>query len=454
VSDWPNSLEPEALVGLPGTFVKTLSPHSEADPAALLWHFLIASGCLIGSDAGFQVGGDFHPPRLYGLVVGNTSKSRKGSAASRVRQVFELAYPGWWPDHVREGLSSGEGVVYHVRDEVRIRRRAKRTEALRADADGFIEVVDDPGVSDKRVMMLEEEFAQPLKVIAREGNTLSPTLRALWNHGTHGGLTRNAPIRTTNAHITIVAHITELELRRLMTETEQANGFGNRFLLCCAKRGRVLPFGGDLGDDGLRLLAERVRESITYARSFDGRLSMSADAERLWRDVYEELSEGASGMFGAMTARAEAQTLRLAVLYSLLDSSTRLIEAAHVRAALAIWRYAEDSAAYIFGDRVGNALADRIRALMIAAGEGGITRGELRRSVSHKTKTGEFDAALSHLERRFLARRTVEPTGGRDRERWFGVGGSKSPQGDETQDDPPNEAFIPSRKSELSQEGW
>jgi hypothetical protein len=298
-------------------------------------------------------------------------------------------------------------------------------------------------------MILEEEFAQALKVIAREGNTLSPTLRALWNHGTHGGLTRNSPIRTTNAHVTIVAHITDLELRRLMTETEQANGFGNRFLLCCAKRGRKLPLGGDLDDDGLRLLAERMRAAINGARSMSGRLKLSADAEWLWRDVYDELSEGAHGMFGHMTARAEAQTLRLAVLYSLLDSSTQLIEVGHVRAALAVWRYAEDSAAYIFGDRVGNALADRIRVLMIAAGEGGATRGELRKSVSHKTTTAEFDAALSHLERRFLARRTVEPTGGRDRERWFAVGGSKPPEGDESPQHPPNGAFIPPHVSEV-----
>jgi hypothetical protein len=60
------------------------------------------------------------------------------------------------------------------------------------------------------------------------------------------------------------------------------------------------------------------------------------------------LSEGQPGLFGAVTSRAEAQVIRLALLYALLDEADH-IGTEHLRAALALWRYAEDSARFIFG---------------------------------------------------------------------------------------------------------
>ena len=74
-----------------------------------------------------------------------------------------------------------------------------------------------------------------LKVMTREGNTLSPVIRSAWDSGDLRSLTKNSPARATGAHVSIIGHITKDELRRLLTETESANGFANRFLfLGCA----------------------------------------------------------------------------------------------------------------------------------------------------------------------------------------------------------------------------
>ena len=73
------------------------------------------------------------------------------------------------------------------------------------DADGF--VVEDPGIADERLMVIEDEFAQALKVMSREGNTLSPALRALWDRGDLGNLTKTSPARTTGALVSIIGHI-------------------------------------------------------------------------------------------------------------------------------------------------------------------------------------------------------------------------------------------------------
>jgi hypothetical protein len=51
--------------------------------------------------------------------------------------------------------------------------------------------------------------------------------------------------------------------------------------------------------------------------------------------------------------------MRLACLYALLDCSA-VVNAYHLMAALDVWRYCEDSARFIFGDAVGDAMADEI----------------------------------------------------------------------------------------------
>ena len=59
------------------------------------------------------------------------------------------------------------------------------------------------------------------------------------------------------------------------------------------------------------------------------------------------------GLFGMLIARAEAQVLRLSP--GLRADRRRLqIHPEHLRAALAVWRYCEASAKYMFGDAVGN----------------------------------------------------------------------------------------------------
>jgi hypothetical protein len=263
-------------------------------------------------------------------------------------------------------------------------------------------------------------------------------LRALWETGNRNGLTKNDPTRTTGAHVSVVGHITAAELRAHLTTTEQANGFANRFLIVCVRRARVLPFGGNLDAGALVLLAAQFREAVEFARG-TRTLAWGLGA-RLWDDVYADLSAGAAGMFGAITARAEAHVMRLAVLYALLDKS-KAIDLPHLEAALAVWRYCEESAAHVFGGKTGNELADRLLVLIVAAGEDGITRGDLRDSVSHDIDTRRFGLALAHLERCLCARREREPSGpsgGRPRERWFFSDAGRKPP-----DPGSNSGFIP-----------
>ncbi|MDP7360009.1 MAG: hypothetical protein QF828_16515, partial [Pseudomonadales bacterium] len=83
-----------------------------------------------------------------------------------------------------------------------------------------------------------------LKLMNREGNILSATLRQAWDSGTMTQLIKNNPTKATDAHISLIGHISKEELLRYLKDVEQANGFANRFIWCCSKRERLLPEGG------------------------------------------------------------------------------------------------------------------------------------------------------------------------------------------------------------------
>jgi hypothetical protein len=267
---------------------------------------------------------------------------------------------------------------------------------------------------------VQTEFASVLKIMEREGNVLSAVLREAWDTGDLNILTKNNPTRATNAHISIIGHITTEDLKRHLKSTDTANGFANRFMWVCTDRSKSLPAGGRPDAQAVRELSARIAQVISFAK--DVRELRRDDAARnLWFDVYDSLSAGKYGMFGAATGRAEAQVTRLALIYAISDRST-VIRVEHLSAALALWQYAEASAKYIFGDSVGNKTADRLLA-ELRSSDVGLTRAAMIREVFNKNlSAADLDEALWLLCDLRLAFPIEESTGGRPAELWFSMG--------------------------------
>src|SRR5437016_11881780 len=108
---WPDAPKDDAYWGLAGAFVYTIEPHTESDPAALLVQFLAAAGSLFGRRAYFQVEASCHFPLLYTVIVGGTSKARKGTAWSHVRNLLTAVDQRWATESIQGGLSRGEGLI-------------------------------------------------------------------------------------------------------------------------------------------------------------------------------------------------------------------------------------------------------------------------------------------------------------------------------------------------------
>ena len=414
---WPDEPAPEAFNGLAGEFIGLVLPHTEADPAALLLSFFVAFGNVVGRGAHFVADGAKHHTNLNSVLVGQTSRGRKGSSWSQVRRPFETIDSTWAADCIQLGLSSGEGLIWAVRDP--LEKQEALREKPRGPVNGYQTVVEDPGVSDKRLLVVEQEFASTLRVMGRDGNTLSASIRQAWDSGDLRVLTRNSPVRATGAHISIIGHITRDEVLRYLDSTEAGNGFANRFLWACARRSKQLPDGGRIQEVDFGPFTRRLRAAVEFARGV-GEIKRDEAARGLWHEVYSELSREVPGLLGAVIARAEAQTMRLACIYALLDQSTT-VRREHLEAALALWSYCETSARFIFGDALGDPMADEILRLLRQSPDG-LTRTEISNHFGRNRPAALIARALTLLQELGLADcRPDAPVGGRSAERWHAL---------------------------------
>jgi hypothetical protein len=415
--EWPE-LQPTALHGLAGDFVRLVSPHSEADPVALLAQFLVAFGNIIGRGAHFTAEADKHFTNIFLVLVGATGAGRKGTSYGQVKLVFAGLDEVWERDCQAGGMSSGEGLIYHVRDAVTKQKPIKA--GGKSTGVNAVEIVDQ-GVTDKRLMVFEGEFASVLRAQGRDGNTLSMVIRNLWDTGDARSLVKNAPLRTTGAHVSIIGHITRDELRSCLDAVESVNGYVNRFLWFCVKRDKFLPRGGRLSEEDFAPLKRSLRYALDFAREAS-EMTLDDDAWALWDKAYIRLETGRTGLLGKVTQRASPYVRRLACLYALLDCSA-IVRLEHLQAALAFWQYAEDSARYIFGGRTGDRIADDVLRALREAGPDGLTQSAISDLFSRNRSKAAIDNALQLLLESGLARQGKDQTEGRGRPavRWFAV---------------------------------
>lgn len=409
---WPAPLGEAAFHGLPGRVVEVIAPHSESDRAALLVQYLVASGNVVGRGPHYLVEATEHHAVEYAAMVGETSKARKGTSWGRIRQLFEHVDPAWARDKTAGGLSTGEGLIQEVQD--RVYKRVKEMDGKKWTGQ-WVEEEDDPGVEDKRVLAQEAELSRYFQVMQRTGDTLSETLRKLWDDGSAASRARTSRARATGAHVSIVGHVPIDELRSGLTRTQAANGFANRFLWILVRRSKSLPFGGKLQQSELLKLGADTADAVRVAQQV-GRVEMDLEARRLWIELYDALSEGRPGLLGAILARGEAHVIRLALIYALADGKAE-ITVEHLRAGLEVWRYAERSAMFIFGDAVGDPTADDILR-ELRQRKDGMTRTEIRQLLGGSYAADRIQAALDLLRMHRLAYMTSEETGGRPTERW------------------------------------
>jgi hypothetical protein len=390
---WPAAPDAAAYHGLLGEIVRKLEPETEADPVAILSQLLVAFGAAVGRGAYFQVEATRHHPQEFMLLVGDSSRSRKGTAWDHARRLVceaDLTIS----ERILTGLSSGEGLIHTVRDPTG----------------------QDPGTGDRRLLVIEPEFVSVLKNTSREISTLSPTLRSAWDGRPLAILTRTAPAHASAAHISLIGHITQAELRHHLTAIELANGLANRFVIIACRRTRLLPEGGNADPLHGTGLLQVLDGAIQHARTA-GRVRLNPAARELWHHAYTtQLAATPAGIAGALQARSEAHVIRLALIYALSDGE-RQITTEHLQAALALWGYAARSAHWALQGATGDPLAEQIHAQLVN-NPSGLTRSQISDALQHNRPAADIQQALNALALAGRATPTKVPTAGRPAELW------------------------------------
>lgn len=332
-------LHSDAKIVLAGEVLELFKDKVEPDDANLLFNFLTITGNIFGNKAYMMAGGAKHYPRHFTAITGTSSEGSKGTGTAYIMDLIFQAFPEYVLQNVTSGATSGEGIIKGVED-----RRVKEYE----DKDGETkEKVLSEGVEDKRRLYKESEFARVLGVMNWESNTLSAILRQCWETGNLRVSTKES-YYATNAHISILGHITPEELHSTLGDKEKTNGFVNRFMWVYVKRNKPMSFDKPRDEVKQKEIVDNLVQCASSIMPVEH--TFTDDAKELYTEFYNEPNNH-SGLIGGALKRRNPVVLRLALTYYLLDplkNKRQQIEKKHLKAAIACYRYLEDSAPLIF----------------------------------------------------------------------------------------------------------
>lgn len=354
---WPALPAEAAYHGVLGDIARAVAPHTEADPVGVLGTLLAMFGVACGNGRSLYQGSQQRANLSVVLVGGTGFAGRKGTGLDLARSVFRMAYPPldtlWLV-----GIASGEAITGHL----------SRHDGQEGRPD------------EHRVLIVEPEYGRVLTIMNREGSTLSAVLRNAWDGTPLGHARARDESLVTRHHVAGIGHVTPVELRQKLTDTDAANGFANRLLFLAVQRSRLIPFP-KAPDELVREYIRPLHQAIMEAQT-PGEMEFDEAARDRWETFYAELAlTPRLGLAGAVTGRHEAQVARLGLVYALADRSP-VVSVAHLDAAIALAEYARRSATWALGDSTGNRHADVLRRMLA---DGAVTYDEAKRALGLRT---------------------------------------------------------------------
>ncbi len=385
----------DCLYGLVGDIARAGSERTEANPFAVGMSALAYIGTALGRGPYVCLGDDWHHTNGFYLHVGRSARGRKGTAKKlmqRIAKRIEEVSPYHAPQMHRGGLSSREGLAFMIHDGYE---------------EGKNEV---PPINDKRLLVVESEFANILAQSKRDGNTLSTALRDCWDGISIRPATKGAKVWASDPHIGLIGDVTPIELVSMLNGRELSNGFANRFLMIWAEAGAKNAFPQPTPDAAVNTLAARIVDVLQFAgaeRHIDRNtleMDLSADARQYYSKLYHgELTDRTSGdhIAGLLDRRAPV-LIRLAMIFALTDQQD-VIQVCHLNAAMAWIRYWVESVKFVFQSGMDEVEAAKVsdtaaKIMTHLADKGQATRLELSKDCfkNHASKA-QIDKALDDL---------------------------------------------------------
>lgn len=395
------------LYGVIGQVAKAGAAGKGLNPVAIALATMVWLSSAVSPRITLAVGDTKHPARIFGVHVGRSATGGKGDSINllnKIRKYLDARYPNLTPMFHSGGLSTREGLALKVHDGYEDKGRTI-----------------DP-VADKRLMVLESEFVKLLK-LGKSDNPILAVIRELWDFGgSIQPLTKTAPIRATNPHITIYGNVTPDELKSTINLTEIYGGTVNRFLFIFAERLQMVPFPPETPDSIVVDYAERFADIILWAKENYGSdqddhqtkdVTLSAEAMSLWEKEYDRLARpyGSSVVVDATNRRAP-YALRIALLFAITDK-THTIEVRHLKSAIAWVDASAQTAGFLFGttDRKAKVnLQHKAKLITFLKNQDGqeASRTDIsKKCFSGKLKIYELDNLLNGLNGGIIEKRQI-----------------------------------------------
>lgn len=228
-----------------------------------------------------------------------------------------------------------------------------------------------------------------------------------------------------NAFVTFAAASTPSWLIRAINPDVIEGGFTSRCLFIIEERRKRLVAWPDddspIGPDDLARDLLHLREQCERWASKG--IGLTAGAKVRFVRWYEQRgdSDANDPFLASFEAREDHHILRLAALLCANDNSW-LIDVHHINHAIKLVTHHKNSAAALFGaDKEAARMTgglDKLRKVLLEAGELGITQTELLFKTRNGLKTRELEYALAIMHEMEMVQKFEVPTGGRKKTVW------------------------------------
>lgn len=392
-------LQKDALPGWIGEFVKLACKHSEADPVAVLVTLLLRFATFFSGQF-IAVSEEKQWARTFAVIVGDSAKSRIGASEKMVNRLFEGLRRDY--RHLSVPLSKVEDIIYKVRDET-----------VEQDAIHGSRHVTDRGEPDKYLFILDKNLAYSLSCKKPELDTLSSIITQLFDEGNAAiKLLKDKWLKTTGAHVAILAHIQRAELNSLREKLQIPNSYANCFLWILAQRQPPNPMPKAMPGKEVERFAGIIKKCIDEQHKITQAVALTENAVKLWEKSYSGLIMEYSGFTGSVLDRSEVHAIRLALIYALAAGRSE-IRTQDIKAAIALVNYSRQSALLLFSCNPDEKIKVKLLEALGTAPNNEMTLTEISKKVFNKNmNSAEIQVILNEMVSSGLLQREEIKTAG------------------------------------------
>ena len=357
----PPTASPIMFPGLLGEVVQLCCQNSEAVPVAVATYALAFFSAYLGPMRHLDIADEQRRLNNYWLLIGPSGMG-KGASEYGIKRIFEriderlqqifaedlsngqtqgiVEYPSL---DIHDGsLSSGEGLAAAKADSLKIEKGEPPVE-----------------ITDKRFLLLENEFGNALSHAERSGNTLSHVLRNAYDGKSLKPLTKRDQTYCSEPYFVLVGNITPKELNsHKQSSVMSMNGMLNRTFIIWTKTTVRHSRPKPMDDGAVTAIAEQLARHLFKARnnsfethwkkmrSMSQPIDMTEDAWQLWDEVYPALVNMPDCEAVQTLCRRHRLHIRITAGLLALMNGQAIIDQPTLYAALAWSDYSRQSVVY------------------------------------------------------------------------------------------------------------